>query len=282
MNHAQMPFETVQAASASLVRSLGQLPDVAIVLGSGLGSFAEGFQQAKKIPFGEVPGMPSAAVAGHAGCFVSGVVAGRPVLAMQGRVHLYEGHALAEVVLGVRALALGGVKTLILTNAAGGISTQLTPGALMLIDDHLNLTGHNPLIGPNDARFGERFPDMSEVYNGQLKRLASECAARTGVVLMRGVYAGVLGPSYETPAEIRMLRTLGASAVGMSTVLEAIAARHMGMRVLGMSCITNLAAGISSAPLTHHEVQETAAHAAQRFTALLSAFIEALPAKVQA
>jgi purine-nucleoside phosphorylase len=215
-------------------------------------------------------------VIGHEGRFVVGLVRGRRVAALSGRCHAYEGHDLSTVTFAVRVLGLLGTKILILTNAAGGINTGFAQGALMVIDDHINLMGGNPLAGANDDRFGTRFPDMSQVYSARLRTISDEAGKAMGLMLSHGVYAGVLGPSYETPAEIRYLRTIGADAVGMSTVPEAIAARHMGMEVLGLSCITNMAAGVLPQPLTHSEVMETARRVRDQFVSLLEGIIERL------
>jgi purine-nucleoside phosphorylase len=242
---------------------------IAIVLGSGLGDFAEEFEDAVSLPYREIPGFVSSTAQGHVGSLVGGKVGGIPVLAMQGRVHYYEGYSLEEVTFPIRTFKLLGINTLILTNAAGGIDVQLNQGALMVISDHLNLMGVNPLRGPNDERFGPRFPDMSEVYSRELQELATEEARSLGITARRGIYAALSGPNYETPAEIHMLRATGAEAVGMSTVPEAIVARHMGMKVLGLSCITNMAAGISEAPINHDEVIETGQRVRETFTQLL-------------
>jgi purine-nucleoside phosphorylase len=250
---------------------------IALVLGSGLGGFAEEFTDSVSLPYSEIPGFVSSTAQGHVGSLVVGKVEGIPVLAMQGRVHYYEGYSLEEVTLPVRTFKLLGVNTLILTNAAGGIDVQLTQGALMVISDHLNLMGVNPLRGRNDDRFGPRFPDMSEVYARELQELATEEARALGVTVRRGIYAALAGPCYETPAEIHMLRAFGADAVGMSTVPEAIVARHMGMKVLGISCITNMAAGISDAPINHEEVMETGQKVRQMFTQLLRRVIAKIP-----
>jgi len=242
---------------------------IAIVLGSGLGDFADEFEDAVALPYQEIPGFVTSTAQGHAGRLVSGKVEGVPVLAMQGRVHYYEGYSLEEVTFPIRTFGLLGIKTLILTNAAGGIDVQLSQGALMVISDHLNLMSVNPLRGSNDERFGPRFPDMSAVWSRELQELATEEARSLGITTRRGIYAALAGPSYETPAEIHMLRAFGADAVGMSTVPEAIVARHMGLRVLGLSCITNMAAGISEAPINHEEVIETGQRVKQTFTQLL-------------
>ena len=252
----------------------GAPPEVAVVLGSGLGDFTEALGDAIGCAYSDVPNWPASAVVGHAGRLVVGTIRGRRVAALSGRVHYYEGHDLRTVTFGIRALAALGIRTLILTNAAGGINTDFEPGSLMLIDDHINLLGSNPLVGPNEDRFGPRFPDMSEVYSARLREIAIDASARTGVGLKRGVYVAVHGPSYETPAEIRAFRTLGADAVGMSTVPEAIVARHMGMEVLGISCISNAAAGVLPQPLVHDEVMEVARRVRTQFSTLLEAIIE--------
>jgi purine-nucleoside phosphorylase len=269
-------YDRVTAASDFLRDRLGTVPEVGVVLGSGLGGFAEDMDGAVVIPYGEIPNWPAAAVIGHAGKLVGGVVSGRRVVALSGRAHFYEGHDMATVCFGVRALGRLGVRVVILTNAAGGVNTSFRPASLMLIDDHINLFGTNPLLGPNDERFGPRFPDMTEVYSRRLRRIAEDAAAERGIALVHGVYAGLHGPSYETPAEIRYLRGIGADAVGMSTVPEAIAARHMGVDVLGISCITNMAAGVLDKPLHHDEVMATAARVGDEFIALLRGIIARL------
>jgi purine-nucleoside phosphorylase len=256
--------------AAGTIRALtSEEPHAAIVLGSGLGGFADEFENAVRIPYQQIPGFVTSTAQGHAGSLVIGKVDGVPVLAMQGRVHYYEGYSLEEVTFPVRTFKLLGIETLVLTNAAGGVDVQLSQGALMVISDHLNLMGVNPLRGPNDERFGPRFPDMSEVYSRDLQEQVGEIARDMGVIVRRGVYAALAGPSYETPAEIHMLRAFGADAVGMSTVPEAIVARHMGMKVLGISCITNMAAGISENPINHEEVMETGERVRTTFTELL-------------
>jgi len=269
-------YDAVVAAAEAVRKRAGTLPSVAIVLGSGLGDFATSLTEAVSIPYADLPNWPLSAVAGHEGRLVVGASRGTRIAALAGRCHLYEGHDARTVTFAVRALGVLGVQTLILTNAAGGVNTGFTQGALMAIDDHINLTGHNPLVGDNDARFGVRFPDMSEVYSRRLRRLADQSSGAAGVSLAHGVYAALLGPSYETPAEIRYLRTIGADAVGMSTVPEAIAARHMGLEVLGLSCITNMAAGVLSQPLDHAEVMETARRVRGQFVALLEGIIDRL------
>jgi purine-nucleoside phosphorylase len=269
-------FDRVEAAAAVVRARCGVLPETAIVLGSGLGDFADTLLDAMATPYGELPHWPASRVVGHAGRLVIGTVAGRRVAALSGRVHVYEGHDLGTVVFATRVMGRLGVKQLILTNAAGGINTSFARGALMIIDDHINLLGGNPLAGENDDRFGPRFPDMTEVYSARLRGLADAAARATGVAVTHGVYAALHGPSYETSAEIRFLRKIGADAVGMSTVPEAIAARHMGIEVLGISCITNMAAGVLPQPLDHTEVMETARRVRGSFIALLEGVIERL------
>jgi purine-nucleoside phosphorylase len=231
-------------------------PAIGVVLGSGLGAFADTLDDATAVPFREIPHFPASTVAGHSGALVVGRARGAPVAVMKGRVHHYEGYPLAEVVFPVRVLGRLGVRTLVVTNAAGAINPAFRPGELMILEDHINLLG-NPLIGPNEEALGPRFFDMSEAYDRPLREAAAAACSAAGVPCHRGVYIAVPGPSYETPAEIRMARTLGADAVGMSTVPEVIAARHMGMRVLGLSCLTNMAAGVSAGKLDHREVLET-------------------------
>ncbi len=258
------------ALAAQVIRSRTSLkPLIALVLGSGLGDFGDEFQEAVSIPYQEIPGFPVSTVAGHAGRLVIGKIDSVPVLAMQGRVHFYEGYELEQVTFPIRTFKLLGINTVVLTNAAGGVDVQLTQGALMLISDHLNLMGVNPLRGVNDDRFGPRFPDMTNVYCHELQEQAVAEARSLGIELRRGIYAGLSGPSYETPAEIRFLRGLGADAVGMSTVPEAIVASHMDMKVLGISCITNMAAGLSNEKINHEEVMETGKQVRESFAALL-------------
>ena len=255
-------------------------PRIAIVLGSGLGGFADDFEDAVGIPYEDIPGFVSSTAQGHAGRLVIGKIDGIPVLAMQGRVHYYEGYSLEEVTFPIRTFGLLGIKTLALTNAAGGINVQLTQGALMVISDHVNLMGVNPLRGPNDERFGPRFPDMSAVYAAELQELVIDEAKAIGVEVRRGIYGALTGPSYETPAEIHLLRNLGADAVGMSTVPEAIVARHMGLEVLGISCITNMAAGISDEPINHEEVMATGDRVRDTFAQLLRRVVNRIHSRV--
>jgi purine-nucleoside phosphorylase len=267
-------YDKVQAAAERL-RAFG-VPDVAIVLGSGLGDFADGLEDAMTTPYGEIPHWPASAVIGHAGKLVVGTLRGKKVAALSGRAHYYEGHDLRTVTFATRVLGVLGVKTIILTNAAGGINTNFEPGTLMVIDDHINLLGSSPLVGPNEERFGARFPDMTEVYSKRLRAIADDAARAAGVPVAHGVYVALHGPSYETPAEIRFLRTAGADAVGMSTVPEALVARHMGMEVLGISCITNPAAGVLPEPLHHDEVMEVARRVKGAFSSLLEGIVERL------
>jgi purine-nucleoside phosphorylase len=248
-------------------------PQIALVLGSGLGAFAEEFAEATKIPYAEIPYFPRSTAIGHAGQLVIGKVGAVPVAAMQGRVHLYEGYSAKEVAFPVRVFARMGVRTVILTNAAGGIKRELGQGKLVVISDHINLQGVNPLTGPNDERFGLRFHDMTGAYDRRFREMTMGEGNRLGMAMYEGVYAALQGPSYETPAEIRYLRTIGADLVGMSTVPEVIAARHSGMRVLGISCVTNAAAGILDQPLNHLEVLETAERVKGQFINLLKAVI---------
>jgi purine-nucleoside phosphorylase len=268
-------MEALDQAKAAVADQAGTV-DVAMVLGSGLGDYANTLEAPHTIPYGEIPHMPLSSVSGHAGNLVTGTRAGKRIAIMQGRTHLYEGNSPDEVVFGVRLMALLGAQTLIVTNAAGAISPGLEAGDLMTITDQLNLTGTSSLIGANDEGWGPRFLDMTAAFDPQLIEMANGVAVELGFELKRGVYAGLLGPAYETPAEVRMLRTLGADAVGMSTVLEVLAVRHLGLQVLGISCISNLAAGISKGPLSHHEVQATAARARPRFESLLSGVLEAM------
>lgn len=269
-------FDKVEETALWLRQYTGGPPDVAVVLGSGLGDFADTLGERHVFPYAEIPSWPGTAVVGHAGRLVIGTLSGRRVAALAGRAHYYEGYDLRTVTFAVRALGRLGVKTLILTNAAGGINVAFKPGTLMLMDDHINLMGSNPLVGPNDDRFGPRFPDMTDVYSKRLRDLAAEAARERKLALAHGVYVAVHGPSYETPAEIRFLRSIGADAVGMSTVPEAIVARHMGVEVLGISCITNPAAGVLPQPLVHDEVMEVARRVRGEFSRLLEGIIERL------
>ncbi len=266
-------YDQVKEAADAIRSRVATVPSVAVVLGSGLGDFANSLGDAVRTPYDELPHWPASRVMGHEGVLVIGTIRGKTIAALSGRCHAYEGHDLGTVTFAVRALGVLGIKTLILTNAAGGINTAFSQGALMVIDDHINLIGANPLAGPNDDRFGPRFPDMSEVYSRRLRTLADEVGRERNTELPHGTYAALLGPSYETPAEIRYLRAIGADAVGMSTVPEAIVARHMGVEVLGISCITNMAAGVLPQPLDHREVMETARRVRGQFIALLEGII---------
>lgn len=248
-------------------------PKVGLVLGSGLGAFADSLTHTTKIPYSEIPSFPQSTAIGHAGRLVVGNAGHVPVAAMQGRVHQYEGYSPQQVAFPIRAFARMGIKSVILTNAAGGINLGYSQGALVLIRDHINLQGTNPLVGPNDERFGLRFPDMTHTYSRAYREIAREEAARLGILLHEGVYAALLGPSYETPAEIEYLRRIGADLVGMSTVAEVVAARHMGLNVLAISCVTNMAAGILDQPLSHAEVMETGERVRTTFEALLNAVL---------
>ncbi len=253
-------------------------PVVGVILGSGLGDFAAAVEDPVTIPYETIPGFPASAVIGHAGVLVGGRIRGVPIAVLSGRIHYYEGHPLETVVFPARVLGLLGCRSVIVTNAAGGIDRSFDAGDLMLIEDHINLFGANPLMGPNPDEFGPRFPDMSDAYRKDLRKLAQGVARREGIRLRKGVYVGVHGPSYETPAEIRAFRRLGAHAVGMSTVPEVIALNHMGVGVLGISCITNMAAGVLAKPLHHEEVLKTTVKVGKRFVRLLAALVAAMGA----
>jgi purine-nucleoside phosphorylase len=264
--------ETVDTIRARCRRQ----PVLGIILGSGLGAFADSFSDQITIPFNSLLHFPSSTVPGHSGNLIIGNTGGAPVAALQGRVHLYEGYSCAEVVFPTRVLGALGIRQLIVTNAAGGINASFKAGDLMLISDHINLMGVNPLTGPNLDEFGPRFPDMSEAYDAGMRGVAMKVAGEKGIILREGIYVGLSGPNYETPAEIRMCRSLGADAVGMSTVPEVIVANHMGMRVLGISCITNMAAGILPRKLTHEEVVATTQRVSETFQSLLAGIIPRL------
>jgi purine-nucleoside phosphorylase len=266
----------VQAAAAFLRDRGVHRADVAIVLGSGLGAFGDGLAGGVRVPYHDIPHWPQPGIVGHAGLLVHGALRGKQVLTLSGRAHFYEGHDLGTVTFAARVLGALGVPRVILTNAAGGINTAFGTGALMVIDDHINFMGSNPLIGPNDDRLGPRFPDMSEVYSARLRGLADAAALDAGIPIEHGVYVAVHGPSFETPAEIRAFRILGADAVGMSTAPEAIVARHMGLEVLGISCITNMAAGVLPQPLDHAEVLEVGRRVRGQFSALLEGIVARL------
>lgn len=268
-----MAKDLVEAA-ARVRAQAARAPQVGVVLGSGLGAFGDSLSGLVKVPYADIPHMPQSSVVGHSGNLCLGQVGEASVACLQGRVHLYEGHDLDRVTFGVRLLSELGCRAVVLTNAAGGIQAGFAPGDLMLIVDHLNLMGRNPLVGRNDDAAGPRFPDMTRAYDPPICAAAREAAAELGVKLQEGVYAGLLGPSYETPAEIRMLRTLGADAVGMSTVPEVLVLRHRGVRVGAMSCITNLGAGLSPTLLDHSEVEATANKTRATFTSLLGKWVE--------
>jgi len=266
-------FERAGEAADFIFSQTSLRPRIALVLGSGLGAFADEFDGATKIPYAEIPHFPRSTAIGHAGNLVIGSVGAIPVAGMQGRVHLYEGYSVKDVTFPIRVFARMGVKAVVLTNAAGGIKREFVQGRLIVISDHINLQGVNPLSGPNDERFGLRFPDLTVAYDRRFRAMAVGEGNRLAIGMYEGVYAALAGPSYETPAEIRYLRAIGADLVGMSTVPEAIAARHSGMRVLGISCVTNAAAGILDQPLNHIEVLETAERVKGQFIALLTAVI---------
>jgi purine-nucleoside phosphorylase len=264
-------------AAAGYIKSLTHHePRLGLILGSGLGDFADKVENATSIPYSQIPNFPISTVPGHSGKLVLGTVSGIPVAVMQGRVHAYEGYSTKEVTFPTRVLGLLGVERLIVTNAAGGINTSYGQGAIVSISDHINLTGANAVLGPNEPRFGERFFDMTNAYSSALRQLARDEANKQGWKLDEGVYVAVLGPSYETPAEIRAFRTLGADLVGMSTVHEVITARHMGIEVLGLSVVTNMAAGVLDQPINHKEVMEIGRRIAGQFTNLLTALIPQL------
>ena len=264
----------IRRAADEIRSRIGGTPEIGIVLGSGLAGFSDRLESCMKVPFAEIEGMPQSTVAGHEGAFLFGRMAGRNVVIQSGRVHYYEGYSQQEVTIPVRVMKMLGVRTVILTNAAGGVNTDYRPGDLMLIRDHINYSGMNPLRGMNLDSFGPRFPDMSDVYTAALREKIRKTAAALQIPLQEGVYAMYFGPSYETPAEIRMFRTLGADAVGMSTVPEAIVARHAGMQVIGISCITNMAAGILDQKLSHAEISAAADAASGKFGRLLEACVK--------
>ena len=266
-------FTLADTAAQLILQSTPLRPTIGLVLGSGLGAFADSLTEATRVPYSEIPSFPQSTAIGHAGRLVIGNVGNVTVAAMQGRVHLYEGYTAQQVSFPIRVFARMGIKSVILTNAAGGINLSYSQGALVLLSDHINLQGANPLVGPNDERFGVRFPDMTQAYSRDYRQIAREEASKLNVTLSEGVYAALLGPSYETPAEIEYLRRIGADLVGMSTVAEVIAARHMGLNVLAISCVTNMAAGILDQPLSHAEVMETGERVRGIFEALLRAVL---------
>ncbi|MFF2482095.1 purine-nucleoside phosphorylase [Paenibacillus sp. NPDC058071] len=263
----------IQEAAAYIAGRTSLKPEIGLIMGSGLGVLGDHLENAETIDYRDIPHFPISTVEGHAGELLIGTLAGRPVVLMRGRFHMYEGYGPELTAFPVRVMKALGVGSMLVTNAAGGVNTGYEPGDLMLISDHINLTGKNPLIGPNDDALGVRFPDMSEAYSKRLRNAAKETAAKLGLTVREGVYAGLLGPTYETPAEIRMLRVLGADAVGMSTVAEVITARHAGIEVLGISCISNMASGILDQPLSHQEVIETTERVKSQFLGLVKAVI---------
>jgi len=268
-----LTYDMIQEAADHISAKITTAPELGLILGSGLGILADLIANAVVIPYEDIPHFPVSTVEGHAGELLIGEIAGRTVVMMKGRFHMYEGYGPQLTAFPVRVMKALGVKTLLVTNAAGGVNTTYHPGDLMLIEDHLNMTGQNPLIGPNDDKLGARFPDMSDAYTRRLRTIAKEVAEAERIPLQEGVYVGLLGPNYETPAEIRMMRTLGADAVGMSTVSEVIVARHAGLEVLGISCISNMAAGILDQPLSHQEVMETTERVKDKFLRLVVALI---------
>ncbi|HET6932265.1 MAG TPA: purine-nucleoside phosphorylase [Candidatus Acidoferrum sp.] len=275
---ANAQFARAEAAARFIQKKTKLRPKIALVLGSGLGAFADEFANATRISYAKIPHFPRSTAIGHAGQLVIGKVDGVEVAGMQGRVHLYEGYSAQDVAFPIRVFARLGVKAVILTNAAGGIKKEFTQGRLVVISDHINLQGANPLSGPNVDKFGPRFPDMTNAYDKKFRELALAAGRRLNIDLGEGVYAALAGPSYETPAEIRYLRSIGADLVGMSTVPEVIAARHSGMRALGISCVTNAAAGVLDQPLDHNEVLETAERVKSQFIGLLRAIMPQIAA----
>ncbi|HLK31674.1 MAG TPA: purine-nucleoside phosphorylase [Terriglobales bacterium] len=273
-------FSRAEQAAQFVLQKTELRPRIAVVLGSGLGAFGDELLEPARVPYQQIPFFPRSTAVGHAGVLVVGNCAGVPVAAMQGRVHMYEGYSPQEVAFPMRVMGRLGVKAVMLTNAAGGINLEYKQGCLVLLSDHINLQGRNPLVGPNDERFGPRFPDMTRAHHRPYREAAREEARRLGLTCFEGVYAALLGPNYETPAEIRFLRTIGADVVGMSTVAEVIVARQMGIKVLAISCVTNMAAGILDQPINHEEVLETGERVKGQFIALLRAVIPRMAADV--
>lgn len=273
-------FTRAESAAQFLLSQTPLRPTVGLVLGSGLGGFADELSEATRIPYASIPSFPRSTAIGHAGQMVIGKVGNVAVAAMQGRVHLYEGYSANEVAFPTRVLGRMGIRALILTNAAGGINLEYKQGALVVITDHINLQGQNPLVGTNDDRFGPRFPDMTQAYSRPYREIALRAARKLGKTIHQGVYAALLGPNYETPAEIRYLRAIGADLVGMSTIPEVIVARHMGLKVLAISCVTNMAAGISDEVLSHDDVLATGERVKGDFVALLRAVLPEIAADV--
>ena len=273
-------FAAADSAARLILSRTPLRPKIGLVLGSGLGAFAEALTDATRVPYADIPSFPQSTAIGHAGRLVIGKAGDIAVAAMQGRVHLYEGYSAQQVAFPIRVFGRMGIRAVILTNAAGGINRGYAQGALVLIRDHINLQGTNPLVGPNDERFGTRFPDMTHAYCKEYREIARDAAGKLNVTLHEGVYAALLGPSYETPAEIEYLRRVGADLVGMSTVAEVIAARHMGLNVLAISCVTNMAAGILDQPLSHAEVMETGERVKSTFEALLRGVLPRIEAEI--
>ena len=273
-------FASTESAAKFLLSQTPMRPKIGLVLGSGLGGFADELANATRIPFENIPFFPRSTAVGHAGQLVIGTIDGIQVAAMQGRVHLYEGYSAHTVAFPMRVFGRMNIRAVILTNAAGGINLEYKQGALVVLTDHINLQGQNPLVGPNDDRHGPRFPDMSQAYSKAYREIALKAAKNLGKTIYQGVYAGLLGPSYETPAEIRYLRTIGADLVGMSTIAETITARHMGIQVLAISCVTNMAAGILDQPINHEEVLETGQRVKGDFVALLRAALPEISIQV--
>jgi len=274
-------FAVADSAAQLILSHTPLCPRIGLVLGSGLGAFAETLTSATRVPYADIPSFPQSTAIGHAGRLVIGKAGDVAVAAMQGRVHLYEGYSAHEVAFPIRVFGRMGIRAVVLTNAAGGINRGFAQGALVLIRDHINLQGTNPLVGPNDERFGVRFPDMTHAYCKEYREMARDAAAKLNITLHEGVYAALLGPSYETPAEIEYLHRIGADLVGMSTVAEVIAARHMGINVLAISCVTNMAAGILDQPLSHTEVMETGERVRSTFEALLQAVLPRIAAETK-
>lgn len=277
----RMDFEKVQNAASFLSEKYTGTPKIGLILGSGLGVLADEIAEPVKISYNQIPDFPVSTVEGHAGQLVFGKLSDVEVVAMQGRFHFYEGYSLSKVTFPVRVMKELGVEILIVTNAAGGVNESFQAGDLMLISDHINNVGTNPLVGPNDSRFGARFPDMSKAYCGELRELAKSVSEKLNIPVKEGIYFGNPGPVYETPAEVRMIRTLGGDAVGMSTVPEVIVARHAGIRVLGISCISNMAAGILDQPLTHEEVIETTEKVKENFKQYVKSIVEEFKTQIR-
>ncbi len=277
----QDDFTHAESAAQFLLSQTPLRPKIGLVLGSGLGAFADELSEATRVPYAQIPAFPRSTAVGHAGQMVIGKAGGIPVAAMQGRVHLYEGYSTKEVAFPMRAFGRMGIRAAVLTNAAGGINLEYKQGALVILTDHINLQGQNPLVGPNDDRFGPRFPDMTQAYWKPYRAIALEAARKLGKTVYQGVYAGLLGPSYETPGEIRYLRAIGADLVGMSTISEVVAARHMGIRILAISCVTNMAAGILDQVINHEEVLETGERVKGNFVALLRAVLPEIAKDVE-